>query len=386
MNQLFVTHHHSKQSSSSSSTSSRNGDSLTTSGYYLTSSRPSGASGQQLDNSQITVAPPSPADMSHQQQHHHNQAHSQSNHHQVHLSHVSSMDANKKPRKARTAFSDLQLKALERQFDRQKYLTVQDRTDLAQRLGLTDTQVKTWYQNRRTKWKRQQILPYCGTNPADYLTKLANSLPFSAAAAAAAASHHHNQQQQQNGLQTSDSGGSIGSLGSRTSPLGQTSNDTTNQLIAQETGPATLHYHASMPTSQQLANAAAVGQHYGASQSHPLANQMHQYPASAYTNSNHANTFHNHHQQQQQQFFQGAIQSHMMSSGNHHHGAANQSNSLASASSNLLSPHHQNHFANHYHQHQAFSFASLGQPSSYLSSSRKLAPGTGDSSGQSPLI
>lgn len=116
----------------------------------------------------------------------------------AHLSHLSSVDTNKKPRKARTAFSDLQLKTLERQFDRQKYLTVQDRTDLAQRLGLSDTQVKTWYQNRRTKWKRQQILPYCGTNPADYLTKLANSLPFSAAAAAVAAQqqqNHHNHQQ-----------------------------------------------------------------------------------------------------------------------------------------------------------------------------------------------
>lgn len=117
---------------------------------------------------------------------------------QMHLSHVNSMssEAHKKPRKARTAFSDLQLKALERQFDRQKYLTVQDRTDLAQRLGLSDTQVKTWYQNRRTKWKRQQILPYCGTNPADYLTKLANSLPFSAAAVAVAAQRHHQHQHQ----------------------------------------------------------------------------------------------------------------------------------------------------------------------------------------------
>ncbi|VDM97725.1 unnamed protein product, partial [Onchocerca ochengi] len=44
---------------------------------------------------------------------------------------------------------------LEATFDKQKYLSVQDRMDLAQRMGLSDTQVKTWYQNRRTKWKRQ---------------------------------------------------------------------------------------------------------------------------------------------------------------------------------------------------------------------------------------
>ncbi len=55
----------------------------------------------------------------------------------------------KKPRKARTAFTDHQLAQLERSFERQKYLSVQDRMELAASLNITDTQVKTWYQNRR---------------------------------------------------------------------------------------------------------------------------------------------------------------------------------------------------------------------------------------------
>jgi BarH-like protein len=55
----------------------------------------------------------------------------------------------KKQRKARTAFSDQQLQTLETSFERQKYLSVQDRMELAAKLNLTDTQVKTWYQNRR---------------------------------------------------------------------------------------------------------------------------------------------------------------------------------------------------------------------------------------------
>ncbi|XP_014223145.1 homeobox protein B-H2-like [Trichogramma pretiosum] len=66
----------------------------------------------------------------------------------------------KKQRKARTAFTDHQLQTLEKSFERQKYLSVQDRMELAAKLQLTDTQVKTWYQNRRTKWKRQTIVGY----------------------------------------------------------------------------------------------------------------------------------------------------------------------------------------------------------------------------------
>ncbi|KAF7414504.1 hypothetical protein HZH68_002993 [Vespula germanica] len=66
----------------------------------------------------------------------------------------------KKQRKARTAFTDHQLQTLEKSFERQKYLSVQDRMELAAKLQLTDTQVKTWYQNRRTKWKRQTMVGF----------------------------------------------------------------------------------------------------------------------------------------------------------------------------------------------------------------------------------
>ncbi|XP_055356021.1 homeobox protein SAX-1-like [Paramacrobiotus metropolitanus] len=66
----------------------------------------------------------------------------------------------KKQRKPRTAFSDFQLQALEKSFDRQKYLSVQERMELAAKLNLADAQVKCWFQNRRTKWKRQHSLQY----------------------------------------------------------------------------------------------------------------------------------------------------------------------------------------------------------------------------------
>ncbi|KAM5132607.1 homeobox protein BarH-like 2 [Mantella aurantiaca] len=60
----------------------------------------------------------------------------------------------KKPRRSRTIFTEMQLMGLEKKFQKQKYLSTPDRLDLAQSLGLTQLQVKTWYQNRRMKWKK----------------------------------------------------------------------------------------------------------------------------------------------------------------------------------------------------------------------------------------
>ncbi|XP_035675193.1 LOW QUALITY PROTEIN: homeobox protein vent1-like [Branchiostoma floridae] len=59
-------------------------------------------------------------------------------------------------RKARTAFTTEQVMALEERFRLQKYLSAADRETLAKATGLTDEQVKTWFQNRRMKLKRQQ--------------------------------------------------------------------------------------------------------------------------------------------------------------------------------------------------------------------------------------
>lgn len=58
-------------------------------------------------------------------------------------------------RRTRTAFSYDQLAALEGKFRLTRYLSVCERLSLALALGLTETQVKIWFQNRRTKWKKQ---------------------------------------------------------------------------------------------------------------------------------------------------------------------------------------------------------------------------------------
>ncbi|PIC18207.1 hypothetical protein B9Z55_024184 [Caenorhabditis nigoni] len=58
-------------------------------------------------------------------------------------------------KKTRTVFSRSQVSQLEMMFDVKRYLSSQERSSLAQKLHLSETQVKIWFQNRRNKFKRQ---------------------------------------------------------------------------------------------------------------------------------------------------------------------------------------------------------------------------------------
>ncbi|CRK93688.1 CLUMA_CG007217, isoform A [Clunio marinus] len=51
-------------------------------------------------------------------------------------------------------FTPQQTQNLERRFSNHKYLSPEDRRKLAMELSLSDRQVKTWFQNRRAKWRR----------------------------------------------------------------------------------------------------------------------------------------------------------------------------------------------------------------------------------------
>ena len=44
---------------------------------------------------------------------------------------------------------------MEKEFAKQRYVTEGRRAQLALEINLTETQVKTWFQNRRTKWKKE---------------------------------------------------------------------------------------------------------------------------------------------------------------------------------------------------------------------------------------
>ena len=65
-------------------------------------------------------------------------------------------EGGKPNRRRRTAFSTYQLQELEHEFLSKKYLTLNERSELAKRLGLSDVQIKIWFQNRRAKWKRMK--------------------------------------------------------------------------------------------------------------------------------------------------------------------------------------------------------------------------------------
>ncbi|XP_051542159.1 homeobox protein pnx [Myxocyprinus asiaticus] len=68
----------------------------------------------------------------------------------------SGSSAKGKSKRIRTAFTLDQLRILERSFQNSHYLSVFERHGIAAALRLSETQVKIWFQNRRTKWKKER--------------------------------------------------------------------------------------------------------------------------------------------------------------------------------------------------------------------------------------
>ncbi|KAA0718390.1 Homeobox protein vent1 [Triplophysa tibetana] len=58
-------------------------------------------------------------------------------------------------RRVRTKFTSEQITRLEKTFNKHKYLGASQRRKIAEKLHLSETQVKTWFQNRRMKLKRE---------------------------------------------------------------------------------------------------------------------------------------------------------------------------------------------------------------------------------------
>ncbi|XP_033964743.1 homeobox protein engrailed-2a-like [Pseudochaenichthys georgianus] len=66
----------------------------------------------------------------------------------------SSSSSSKEDKRPRTAFTAEQLQRLKTEFQTNRYLTEQRRQHLAQELGLNESQIKIWFQNKRAKIKK----------------------------------------------------------------------------------------------------------------------------------------------------------------------------------------------------------------------------------------
>ena len=90
---------------------------------------------------------------------HHHGTHSQFSHNQDlgYISHqpfTPPMRTSSRPW-CRPVFTQLQRRGLEKRFQVTKYVTKRERLQIGAMLGLSETQVKVWFQNRRTKWRHE---------------------------------------------------------------------------------------------------------------------------------------------------------------------------------------------------------------------------------------